>query len=215
MENKYNRSKVYKLQDNINFYFYIGSTCNELRKRLQQHKVMSKIEKNRKVYSYFNSIGWENVKIILIQEFNLENRHQLLREEDKVIQIYLQDQKCLNVKRPFYGLEPKEQKEVYRKTNKEHLKEADKKYRAENYEQISIKQKQYRDKNKEMFSEYKKNWYENNKSEILEKRKIQYEQNKTEITTCTCGKLIKTIRLKRHLKSKKHLNFEAKQITNE
>ena len=80
MENKYGKSKVYKLQDNINFNFYIGSTRNELRKRFDQHKGQSKCKTcaNRKVYSYFNSIGWENVKIILIQEFNLESRKQLL-----------------------------------------------------------------------------------------------------------------------------------------
>ena len=64
-----------------------------------------------------------------------------------------------------------------------------------------------------MFSEYKKNWYENNKSEILEKSKNQYEKNKLEVT-CICGAVVITMGLKRHLKSKKHLNFEATQLTN-
>ena len=143
MENKYSRSNVYKLQDDINFCFYIGSTCDELRKRLYQHKLDTNREicAKRKVYTYFNSVGWENVKIILIQEFNLGNRHQVLREEDKVIQMYLQDQKCLNVKRPFYGLEPKEQRKAYKQTNKEHIFQQNKEYVEQNKEKVFERRK--------------------------------------------------------------------------
>ena len=191
MENKYSKSKVYKLQDNVNFYFYIGSTCNELRKRLQQHKDHSKVKNylNRKVYVYFNSIGWENVKIILIQEHNLENRQQLLREEDKIIQMNLENEKCLNTRRPFYGLEHKEQQKAYYEDHKDHFLQAGKEYYTKNRENIIEKCKEYRDNNKEKVSDCKKLWYEKNK----------HNKKYTEKIICECGKKILKVSLKRHL----------------
>ena len=46
--NMYSNSKVYKLFDSEGYYYY-GSTCTEIRKRLFQHKKMSKQKANRKV----------------------------------------------------------------------------------------------------------------------------------------------------------------------
>ena len=77
MENKYHHSKIYKIQDCVNYYYYIGSTCNCLSKRFHQHKTNSKYIKHRRIYEYFNSVNWENVNIIL--------RRELLREEDNEI----------------------------------------------------------------------------------------------------------------------------------
>ena len=205
MENKYSRSKVYKLQDDINFCFYIGSTCDELRKRLYRHKADANREicAKRKLYSYFKSIGWENVKIILIQEFNLENRHQLLHEEDKVVQAYLQDQKCLNVKRPFYGLEPKEQRKVYRETNKEHIFQQNKEYVEQNKEKVFERRKKYRENNKQKIYETKQRCYQNN----IE----HYKLKNAEKVLCACGSELLKMCLNRHMKSNKHLMNIAQQ----
>ena len=175
MENKYSRSKVYKLQDNINFCFYIGSTCNELRKRLYQHKIAANLEicAKRKVYTYFNSVGWENVQIILIEEYKLENKLQLLREEDKIIQINLNNDKCLNTKRPFYGLDPKEQRKVYKQDNKEYIVQQNKEYVERNREIVSERRRKYRELNKETISDAKRLWYEYNKEKLKEKLNVQ------------------------------------------
>ena len=67
---------------------------------------------DRKVYKYFNSIKWENVDIILIEEHWLETREQLLREEDRVICMHKQDERCLNSFRSFMT------DEDYKETNK-------------------------------------------------------------------------------------------------
>ena len=64
--NKYNFTKVYKLVDQINQYFYIGSTTSTLDNRLRHYKQDSKIN-NPNVYTYFNLIGWNNVKIVLLK----------------------------------------------------------------------------------------------------------------------------------------------------
>ena len=99
--NPYNHSKVYKLVDTMNQYFYIGSTCNLLCKRLYKHKQDSKKLPELKSYKYFKSVNWEYVEIILIQEFNLENKDQLRREEVKVMQKYLNSPLCPNSNRAF------------------------------------------------------------------------------------------------------------------
>ena len=40
--NRYNNSKVYKLINDVDDYFYIGSTCSSSAKRLNSHKSNAK-----------------------------------------------------------------------------------------------------------------------------------------------------------------------------
>ena len=126
-KNRYHHSKIYKLVDQVNEYYYIGSTCQPLSKRISDHKTRSKTDVDRKVYKYFNSINWENVDIILIEEHCLENREQLFKEEDRVICMYKQDEKCLNSLRAFisdddYKVEKREYDKKYREEHKEEKK---------------------------------------------------------------------------------------------
>ena len=109
-ENKYSRSKVYKLVDQINNYFYIGSTTSELSKRLSWHKQHIQQHPDRKLNRYMDTVGKDNFKIILIEEFNLSSTIQLLREEDKYIQQYINDDKCLN---SFRAMRSPEERKVY------------------------------------------------------------------------------------------------------
>ena len=68
MNNRYENTKIYKLILADSEYFYIGSTCeNRLSKRLNVHKCKAKTYPDRKVYKAFNELGWETVKIILIE----------------------------------------------------------------------------------------------------------------------------------------------------
>ena len=112
--NRYNNSKIYMLRDEINACFYIGSTCNSLSKRLSQHKYDIKKKPTIGVYNYFSAIGADNIKIILMEEHYLDNKEQLLREEDRVIQMYRNDEKCLNQQRAFVGLNKQEYNKLYR-----------------------------------------------------------------------------------------------------
>ena len=83
--NRYNNSKIYKLIDMINGFFYIGSTCLPLSKRLHWHKICAECTGTSKMYKHFNNIGWENVDIILYQEHYLENKEQLRGAENDII----------------------------------------------------------------------------------------------------------------------------------
>ena len=69
--NLYENSKIYKIIDTVNDYFYIGSTTQRLSKRLSGHKEKAKKFPERQVYRYFNSVSWENVKILLVSEHQL------------------------------------------------------------------------------------------------------------------------------------------------
>ena len=100
--NKYNESKIYKLQGNDG-YFYIGSTTQNLCARLCDHRRSSERPeyKNTKVYKHFNNLGWNNVKIIELKRCKLNDLSELLGEEDKFIQPCLDDPLCLNMKLNF------------------------------------------------------------------------------------------------------------------
>ena len=114
----------------------MGNTCTSLSTRLHTQKD-SKTQSERKVYKHFNNIGWSHVKIILINEYYLDNKDQLLREEDNYIQMNKNDKCCLNSSRAFLSEEEKkEYHKQYLEENKEQRKEQRKKYLEENKEQI-------------------------------------------------------------------------------
>jgi len=102
---KYNHGKIYKLVDSSGFY-YVGSTCTSLSKRLSGHKAMSKTKTERKLYKHI--MDWDEIRIVLIEEVNVENKEQLTKEEDKFIN--RNDPFCLNVRN---ALQTEEQRKNY------------------------------------------------------------------------------------------------------
>ena len=152
--NRYNNSKVYKLIDEINDYFYIGSTCDKLSKRLSWHKTSARHHPERKVYKYFNSINWNNVKIVLIEEHYLENKVQLLREEDKLICYYKNDTKCLNSFRAIW-----EDKIAQKERNNNLTKQ----WMFKTKKHVKTKGKEYRENNTDKLKQTAKYYYEVNK----------------------------------------------------
>ena len=95
--NRYSNSKVYKLCDDEGYYYY-GSTCLPLHKRLYNHKCKAKEEKYRKVYNIFTSerFNANEIKIVLVEEFCLKSKEELLREENKYIESSFNNPHCLN-----------------------------------------------------------------------------------------------------------------------
>ena len=74
---------------------------------ITKQKQKLKKGKHYKVYKHINSIGFNNVKIVLINEFYLENKDQLRREENNYIEMYKHDPNCLNSVRSFLSDETK------------------------------------------------------------------------------------------------------------
>jgi hypothetical protein len=80
-------SKVYKLVNSVDDEIYIGSTCQTLTKKKYFHKKNSTRHPNRRVYEHLNRIGWENVRIILIESVQAFNKDQLRAREQHYIDL--------------------------------------------------------------------------------------------------------------------------------
>ena len=80
----YARGKIYKLVNDVDDEIYVGSTCGSLKLRKSTHKSMART-KPRPVYHHLNAIGWENVRIVLIEDFACGNKRELLRREQHYI----------------------------------------------------------------------------------------------------------------------------------
>ena len=97
---EYANGKIYKLVcDDGHFYF--GSTRSTLAKRFYSHKKKAEKDVNRKVYKHLNSIGWDNVKIVLVDEYPCESKLQLTKRENDFIEAELKNEMCLNYKRAY------------------------------------------------------------------------------------------------------------------
>ncbi len=82
----YSNSKVYKLVNAIDNKIYIGSTSQPLCRRLSKHK--SDAKKNPHfVHRHFNIIGWDTVRIILIENVECSNKEQLIMREQHYIDL--------------------------------------------------------------------------------------------------------------------------------
>lgn len=83
----YSNSKVYKLINSVDKKIYIGSTTQPLSTRLAEHKSKAK-SRPYSVYKHLNTIGWDKVRIILIETVNCFNKEQLNQREQHYIDLY-------------------------------------------------------------------------------------------------------------------------------
>ena len=192
----YQNGKIYKLVNNVDDEIYVGSTCNPLYKRKGSHKSSAKIHPNIKVYNHLNEVGWENVEIVLIENFSCDLKDELHRRErywidtlkpslNKVIptrtnQEYKQIPEVKNNNRIWMN-----ENYTHKPENKQRKKNYDAEYNKANKEVISQKKKEYRKANKELIS-----------------------QKKKEVITCECGSTFRKDDLSQHKKTKKHLFWE-------
>lgn len=152
--NRYSNAKIYRLVNNVDGEVYVGSTCDALHKRLYQHKLKAKADPHRNVYKHLNQIGWENVSIVLVEQFPCSSKMELLKRERYFIE---------ELKASLNKVIPTRTKQEYNEHRKDFFAEY---------------MKEYQEKNKELMVVKRKEWYEKNKQVILEKNKKRYEQNK-------------------------------------
>ena len=82
----YANGKVYKLINSVDGRIYIGSTTVSLSTRLAQHKSTAK-KNPTPVYRHFNTIGWDKVRIVLLETVTCFNREQLIQREQHYIDL--------------------------------------------------------------------------------------------------------------------------------
>ena len=159
----YADSKIYKIISIYTLMIYIGSTTQSLSKRLGEHKTNYKKGRNKSSKHIIKLGGY---KIILIHNFNCNNRDELRAEEQRVMDLYKRED-LVNYIKAYLTPEQK--------------KEYDKQYNEANKETIQEYNKQHYENNKQKIQENRKKYYENNKQKILEKHKQHYENNKQKI----------------------------------
>jgi hypothetical protein len=123
----YNNGKIYSIRSYQTDNIYVGSTTQSLSKRLSKHKAHFNIWKNnnKKYYSSFEILKYDDAYIELIEEFSCENRMELEKREGEIIRA---TENCVN-------------KIIAGRTNKQ--------YRADNKAIIAERKKQYYESNKE------------------------------------------------------------------
>ena len=124
--NRYEKGKIYKIVDIGYNKMYIGSTCDDLKKRFERHRSKYKKEfsqgkgDNTRAYWLFQEFGVENCKIELIENYPCNSRAELEKREGEI----QKQNDCIN-------------KKIAGRTVQEH-------YRDEN-EYICFQQKIYRE----------------------------------------------------------------------
>jgi len=83
----YQQSRVYKLINSIDDQMYVGCTTRPLSQRKSKHRYEARRNPNRKVYAHFNTVGWENVRIILVELCPVNTKEQLLAREQHYIDL--------------------------------------------------------------------------------------------------------------------------------
>jgi GIY-YIG catalytic domain len=132
----YKKAKIYKIVDNTNNNIYIGSTTQELSKRLGVHRSYYRGWKNNKIkYTGTSSkiLENDNYQIVLIESVVCNNKEQLLQRERH----YIDTLDCVN------KVIPLRTKKEYRKANRDRINAEAKKYRKANREKISEYKREY------------------------------------------------------------------------
>jgi len=184
----YQNGKIYKLVSDSTDKIYVGSTCNPLYKRINQHR--QDYKRNRTISSK-EIIKFEDCKIILIEDFACERKEQLTARE----RYWIEQNKniCVNMKIPT---------------------RTDNEYYKQNKDKLLEQSKEYREQNKDNIREQRKEFYKQNKDKILAKNKDYREQNKDKIKEqkktkiiCQCGCKFAKPNINRHCKSIKHIKW--------
>jgi predicted GIY-YIG superfamily endonuclease len=183
---RYGNGKIYRLVGEDGS-FYIGSTCKTLSQRLSGHKADSKAKPEQRVYKHFNELGWDNLRIILIQDFPCKSKNELLKREQEEIDKHRSDAMCLNFKNASgYDMER------FQKRRNEYAKQ----YHIENREAHRAAAKVYQEVNKDAIATRRRAYYETYKANLL-------VENAKKVCCDKCGSEVTKGWLREHKKTAK------------
>lgn len=153
--------KVYRIDNDINSDFYIGSTIQPLSTRISKHRNHAKDPKfqHRALYKLMSEIGLEHFKIYMIEEVTHKKREELLAREGHYIRT----------------LKPSLNKRVAGRTNAE--------WHEDNRDYHIEQMNKYNNLNKDKIIEYRKQYYLENKAKMLEQQKKYRESKKLYLDT--------------------------------
>jgi hypothetical protein len=184
----YSNCLIYKLccNDPSIRDIYVGNTTNKT-KRKQLHK-SSCNNSNNKIYNSYvyqfirENGGWDNWRMIILEEYQCENKNQAELRERYYIELL---QSTLNtILRPAMSRQEKleyqkEYKEEYYEAHKDQIKEKSREYYEANIENL----KEYYEKNKEKILTKQKQYQEEHRESISERKREYYKKKKTQLIT--------------------------------
>ncbi|UCG02754.1 MAG: GIY-YIG nuclease family protein [Candidatus Heimdallarchaeota archaeon] len=181
----YKNAKIYTIRSNHTDKIYVGSTCSELRKRLNGHKGKYSMYLNGTMTKYMSSfeiIKYGDCYIELHEKYPCNDKTELNKREGELIR----ELDCVNKR-----IEGRTAKEYYIDNIEKY-----KVYREKNKEKISRNAKEYREKHNDELKIYDKKRYQINKEKIKKSISVKIK--------CECGIILTKGCLTRHMKSKIH-----------
>ena len=114
MSQDFQNGKIYKITNNINSEVYVGSTCDILRKRFNNHtrQITQESKKNRPLYKMMNELGTDVFRIDLIENYPSDDKQALRQREG----YWIRQMGTLN--KVIAGRTAKEANQEYAKTEK-------------------------------------------------------------------------------------------------
>ena len=192
MDNSYKNGKIYKIIDNTNGNFYVGSTNYvKLCSRMGKHRGYLKAYMKGSTLKYCASMEIlinENYKMLLLEPYPCKNRDELRMREQQWMD-KLRCDKMVN------------KQDAY--VSKEDMLIKKKQCKIDNKEQYQKQQIQYRKDNLEMMKERERASYQKHK-----KQKLTRKQEKVECSNCKL--IVSRGNLSTHKKSQKCLDFVEK-----
>jgi len=188
----YQNGKIYKIVSKNTDVFYIGSTCQELKARLQRHEICFRRFKKGKTNYVTSYIILENgeYEIVLIENFPCNSKKELQTQEKHHIK---NSELCVN------KCVPARSWKEYHEDNKEKRNQDCRNWYIKNKVEKNKKNKKWYYDNNEKALLQKKEYYKNNIDKINKYKKQKHN--------CECGGKYTTGSKGKHLKTKKHQKF--------
>jgi hypothetical protein len=221
-KDEYKTGYVYSIRSHMTDNIYIGSTFSNLSKRLYSHRIKYKrwCEGKGKCTMSREILKHGDEYIELIKEVRVKNKIELNKCEGEM----MRENKDIVVNKRMEGRNKKEwyedQKEVIKKYNKEYqmehkeaLKEYNKKYHKEynkeHRDEMNKRSKEYHKEHRDEMNKRSKEYYNGHKEAI---KKYQKEYRKEIVNCLECNNQIHKYKLKKHLKTKKHIKNSKSEI---
>ena len=201
--------RVYKIVDSQSDDVYVGSTFRELSVRFGKHTAGSPTAIGKLMKEH----GRSRYSIILIREYQVADKYQLHAYE----QLWINKTKCIN-KQSAFCIE-----RLYICASKDKANKRSAKYRFANKDKVNAGNRRHNEANKNKIKERreakrddiiqkKREYNKVNKDKINQKNREYREVNKKKLNQkfdCECGGKYTWGSKARHMKTKKHLDFES------
>ena len=188
----YSKGQIYKVWDNAYTKCYVGSTVQQLCKRMDKHRSDYKKYLNGSVnflsiFNLFDEFGVENCKIEWVEDYPCSSKKELHKKEGE------HQKNCDCVNKLIAGRRKKEhhndnkeeirtkQKEQYI-NNKEYYRKKANKYNNQNKDKIKVQNNKKYIQNKVFRLKKQKDYYNEHIDEIKEKKKQYRAEHREELS---------------------------------